>query len=131
MDKVVVDGHELALVNEDRRRRIFEYEGPEGSIQYTQVLELTVLGNHFHQHKDENFEILAGGGALCIQVIFSVNLKPMLSGHHISLMKPGFKYRVAPFEAHAFVLEPGTELICRSKGKWDQNDAHPFQLVST
>jgi hypothetical protein len=125
-----IDGHELMLAHEDRRRRIYEYSGPEGSIQFTKVLELTVLGNHFHQHKDENFEILYGGGALCLQVIFSPTNKAMLPHVHISLIKTGFKYRVAPWEAHAFVLEAGTELVCRSNKQWDPRDVCHFQLVT-
>lgn len=128
---MLIDGHELTLVHERPDRRIYEYSGVEGSIQFTEVLELTVLGNHYHKNKDENFEILAGGGVLCLQVIFSPTNKAMLPHMHVVLMKPGFKYRVAPWEAHALVLEPGTELVCRSDKPWDPADKHSVKLVAT
>ena len=128
VDPYEIDGHDLKFVHGDHRRRIYEWNGPEGSIQYFEILEKTPLGNHYHKEKDEKVEILAGSGEVYIQVVFSMNEQPVSHLHNRPL-KAGDKLRVAPFEAHTFVLEAGSKMVCRSDQPWNSKDVYPFKLV--
>lgn len=126
--KRTVDGHELVLVHENYARRVYEYSGPAGSIQYFEVLQKVPLGNHYHENKDENVQILAGRGTVYLRVVSSMNEHPVSELYTFQL-NTGDTMRVAPFEAHAFVLEVGSIMICRSIKPYNPHDSHHFELV--
>lgn len=124
-----IDGHELTLVHEDERRRLYEYNDPNGSsIQCVEAKQACRLGEHYHREKDENIEILEGGGVLFMRVIFSINEHP-ISGLHWRPLNKGDKTSIAAFKAHAFVLSPGTIMVCRSHHQWHSSDDYDYRVI--
>lgn len=119
----------LSPVHKDHRREIFECNFADCSLQDLEICSGLPLGNHYHARKDELFIILDGGG-LC----FSQDVTP--SGHGTGevtchVVEKGTVVRIHRFTAHAFLLRPGSRMLCFSSCRHAPDDMHPFILVAS
>ncbi len=116
-------------VHEDARRAIHEHEFPEEplSLQHQVIKERLPLGNHFHAHKREVFVVLRGSGYVRYAAVDAAGDAEEPSQRDVG---PGSVVVVPPRVAHAFLLEPGSELICYSEVLFDDSDLNPLQLIS-
>ncbi len=125
-------GQRLFLVqdnNKNHRRLIYERTGPNIWIEYFKILKKTVLGNHYHREKDEHFEILEGDGRLYLQ---NMDICDSPAGHMtVRTVAAGDKILVKAYTAHAFVLNPGSRMVCRANKTWnpDKKDLKRYNMV--
>jgi quercetin dioxygenase-like cupin family protein len=112
----------MRLAHQDERRSIYEYGGEGFSIQRFVVHQRVPFGNHFHRRKTETFFIVKGGGDLYMQPADLLTNR----GNKWSLVAGEFAV-IPPFTAHAFMLEPGSEMICHSSEPFDPSDPDMHQ----
>jgi mannose-6-phosphate isomerase-like protein (cupin superfamily) len=116
-------------VSADIRRTISEVNDSENdySVQFFKVQEQIPLGNHYHVRKYEVFLVLKGEGGLYVQTLTKAAEK--VGGmRRVSIQAPCV-VRIPPLVAHAFLLSPGSEMICYSSKAYDQSDLHPYPLL--
>ena len=121
----------MPAVADDARRTIYEINLPRCSVQGFDIKSnVGPLGNHFHQKKWEQFHILEGGGTLYTQTVDKDNnaTGPL---EQKQVMANGECHIINAFTAHAFVLEPGTKMLCYSSEPFnpDDKDMHPFKVA--
>lgn len=117
-------------VHEDARRAIQEQEFPEEplSLQHQVIKARLPLGNHFHAHKREVFVVLRGAGHVRYAAVDAEGNAGEATEHDVG---PGSVVVVPPRVAHAFLLEPGSELIYCSEVLFDEDDLNPLPLIPT
>jgi hypothetical protein len=122
----------MSLVHEDDRRAIYELNLSKRSFQGFLIKEPVPLGNHFHTRKTEDFTILKGGGIVMTQSVFTDGTPKGDAQKHL-LTVDNCSIRIPALTAHAFVLDPGTEMICVSSEPFnpDDMDMIPCVLVTS
>ncbi len=113
----------------DTRRRIDEYNGSNFAFTHFDVKSIAPLGEHYHAEKTETFVILKGGG---IFLSCPVNEQGERIGEiEKTRIERNSVVSIPPFVAHTFVLEEGTEMICFSSARFDENnkDLLPCKLT--
>ena len=116
-------------VHDDARRTILEQEFPEEplSLQHQVIKDRLPLGNHFHEQKREVFVVLRGGGLMRYAEVGDDGQRgEVLQRENIG---PGSVIVVPARVAHAFVLEPGSELLCYSEVLFDEQDLNRLVLI--
>lgn len=112
----------------DNRRKILECNFLTSSVQYFTIMERLPLGNHFHKERHETFVIASGGGKCCY---VTVNENGVPNGEQVTLpVRQGSVIQIHPLTAHAFLLEPGSTMLCFSSIPFDSEnqDMFAFQL---
>ena len=120
----------LQPVHEDGRRAILEqqFEDERLSIQRLKIKDRVPLGNHYHRHRREVFVVLVGRGTLSCAGVGEDGRPGAVQQHPVG---PGAVFVVPPYVAHAFVLAPGSELLCFSDVLFDEADLNEVMLVET
>ncbi len=54
--------------------------------------------------------------------------KPISGGVQVKTIVPGMVIHIELYTAHAFSLEPGTEIVCHSTAPFDPDDLKKFVL---
>ena len=120
----------IALVHDDHRRAISEFNSPQGgfSVQSFVVKERSPLGNHYHTQKEETF-VVYGTGELrtCDVGLTGEPTGPVM----IYPITPGSVYHIKPCTAHTFLLDPDSSMFCFSSEPFDENnkDMWPHKLA--
>jgi mannose-6-phosphate isomerase-like protein (cupin superfamily) len=107
-----LNGFEFTGGHEDHRRKIEEGMLPNGTtFQRFMIKERLPLGNHYHtEEKLEIFSIISGGGVFAF---VPVDQKGVWQGLPERIeVSPGYVIYVPAFLAHAFVLQPGSQMTC-------------------
>lgn len=121
---------QLKLVHQDARRTIQEQEFPHGSlsVQLIDVKQRVPLGNHFHRRRQELFVLLRGSGRVCHGPVDDQGqLGPV---EHRRGLTAGAVVQMPAGVAHAFLLEPGSQVLCYSDGLFEEGDMHRLVLLS-
>jgi len=118
-------------VHEDARRTILEeqFPGESLSLQRLIIKDRVPLGNHYHEHKREVFVVLRGGGMVRYARV-GEDGRPEDVRQRDDL-GPGSVIVVPARVAHAFLLEPGSELLCYSEVLFDVHDLNRLVLIPT
>lgn len=128
VDPYEVDGQSLTFAYGDAYCKVYRWSGSNSFIEKIEILQARPFGNCYHKKNDVEFEILEGVGALYRQGIDRQDNKPI--GRIITLpVMAGDKKKIPAFKAYAFVLLPGSKMICRSNKRWGSADEHFFELV--
>ena len=116
---------QLDLAHSDERRDILEHKGGSSSVQRIVVRDAVPMGNHYHARKDESFVILKGFGSVLLRDVTSLR-GPTIEERLIV----GTVIRIPAMWAHAFLLAPGSEMLCFSSSRFDPRDLdmHPYHL---
>ena len=128
MSKTVRVGH-LRPVHDDARRTIKEQEFAEEplSIPRQTIKDRIPLGNHYHEHRREVFVVLRGGGMMRHAPVEDDGRPGVVTRRDD--VAAGDVIVVPPRVAHAFVLEPGSELLCYSDVLFDEQDLNRLVLI--
>lgn len=118
-------------VHEDARRTILEQEFPDEplSLQRQLIKDRLPLGNHYHEHKREVFVVLSGGGMVRYARVGADGRPEEVQQRDD--VAPGSVIVVPARVAHAFLLEPGSELLCYSEVLFDEQDLNRLVLIPT
>lgn len=104
---------EIVPANSDNRRDLYEFRIHDKSwkvCKYLKIKEDCIIGDHFHNKKDELFILLSG------EAIFSTN-----NGN--DKLITGFNEIYVPRNTyHKFDIKKGSELICLATEQFDEND---------
>ena len=121
----------LRAVHEDARRTILEEEFPDEplSLQRQIIKDRLPLGNHYHEHKREVFVVLAGGGMVRYARVGEDGRPEEVQQRED--IGPGSVIVVPARVAHAFLLQPGSELLCFSEVLFDEQDLNRLVLIPT
>src|SRR5258708_5168250 len=101
------------------------FEGSTHAHQYTitdqryLLLSDKLLGNHFHKEKQETFLITEGSGKFAYPPRTTEG-EPWYKGT-VDIEKE-LVIQIQPFTAHAFMLEPGSAMICFSTEHFDSDN---------
>ena len=106
----------------DGRRSIYEFNGPDFSVQELVIFEKKPLGNHYHRERKETFYIARGSGKVYLK-------KPGNHPLHEEAVVEGSVIHVEPGTAHAFVLLPRSTMICVASTPFDAKDVFNCVLV--
>jgi dTDP-4-dehydrorhamnose 3,5-epimerase-like enzyme len=121
----------LALVSEDNRRRIREFNGSDFSLQGFEIYAAIPLGNHFHEKKEETFVLTSGKGKLLTQnILVDEDGARSVGDVREFILEAPMVIRVPRYVAHTFVLDPGSTMMCFSSAPFnpDDKDMQPFKL---
>ena len=119
----------VTLVNADIRRSISEYNDArlDYSIQLFTVHQPIPLGNHYHTKKFEVFVILEGEGMLTSCAVDTQGNR--IGRRATKTITAPFTIRIEPYTAHAFILHPGSKMLCYSSKSYDHSDLVAFRLI--
>ncbi|MBI2121736.1 MAG: hypothetical protein HYT98_01305 [Candidatus Sungbacteria bacterium] len=117
---------------EDNRRIIEEFNCTEGGFSVGRFFiknDDKALGNHYHRDKEETFVILDGSGIVVTQ-------KLLTSGNPLgpverTELQPDSVVKIMRYTAHAFLLKPGSRMICYSSAAFnlENQDLIPYIVI--
>lgn len=127
---------EFILAHENSIRKIEECNTDDFSIQRFTIYDKFPLGNHYHNRKHETFKIVRGGGKVTVvrgEKIETLDIGPVPNTRlrEDKTLLPGSVVHIAPGDAHRFILEPGSVMLCFSSEPFDENnkDMLPYEVL--
>lgn len=121
----------LMLVHSDERRVISEFNSPEGgfSVQEIRVQQLSPLGNHYHQKKQEIFTLLRGAAVLVTEHVDQNTGQRLPDTRETRHLEMGSSWLIPAWTAHTVVAEPGAVLHCVSSQPYCEKDKDMYPVI--